>query len=241
MAGLFRRRKKNAQPYCTAIVVAAGSSTRMNGLDKILLPLQEQPLIVHTLRALELCPAIAEIIVVTREDLIVPISRLCSDYALTKVTKVVLGGATRVHSVQCGLAEVPGQTELIAIHDGARPLVTSDVMEEAIRTAGRCGAAAPAIPVKDTIKRAASGVVSETLERSELFAVQTPQVFEADLIRAAVYHAVENDLPLTDDCSAVERLGMKVTLTCGSEENIKITTPADVIVAEAILAERGMR
>lgn len=241
MAGLFRRGKKNAQSYCTAIVVAAGSSTRMNGLDKILLTLREQPLIVHTLRALESCPTISEIIVVTREDLIVPISRLCSDHALTKVRKVVSGGATRVHSVQCGLAEVSKRTELIAIHDGARPLVTSEVIEDAIRTADRCGAAAPAIPVKDTVKRAVNGVVSETLERSELFAVQTPQVFEADLIRAAIYHAVENDLPLTDDCSAVERLGMKVVLTRGSEENIKITTPADVIVAEAILAERGMK
>ncbi len=227
--------------YCAAVVAAAGSSERMEGEDKIMLPLREEPVIVHTLRALEYCPYIQEIVVVTREDLIVPVSRLCSDYFLTKVRKVVLGGETRAHSVRLGMLEVSDQAELIAIQDGARPLVTPEVLEEAILTAARCGAAAPAIPVKDTIKRAVGGVVEETPERSELFAVQTPQVFESDLIRAALHRAVEENLPLTDDCSAVERLGMKVTLTRGSEENIKITTPADLAVAEALLDWRDRR
>ncbi|MGN0967751.1 MAG: 2-C-methyl-D-erythritol 4-phosphate cytidylyltransferase [Oscillospiraceae bacterium] len=228
-------------PYCAAVVAAAGSSTRMEGADKIMLPLRDDPVIVHTLRALEYCPYIQEIVVVTREDLIVPLSRLCSDCFLTKVRKVVLGGETRVHSVQLGIQEVSEQAELIAIQDGARPLVTPEVLEEAILTAAKCGAAAPAIPVKDTIKRAVGGVVEGTPDRSELFAVQTPQVFEADLIRAALYKAVEENLPLTDDCSAVERMGMKVTLTRGSEENIKITTPADLAVAEALLNWRDQR
>lgn len=228
-------------PYCAAIVAAAGSSTRMEGADKIMLPLRDEPVIVHTLRALEYCPYIQEIIVVTREDLIVPLSKLCSDYFLTKVRKVILGGETRVHSVRLGMLEVSDQAELIAIQDGARPLVTPEVLEEAILTAAKCGAAAPAIPVKDTIKRAVGGVVEETPDRSELFAVQTPQVFEADLIRAALYKAVEENLPVTDDCSAVERMGMKVTLTRGSEENIKITTPADLAVAEALLDWRERR
>lgn len=228
-------------PFCTAIVVAAGLSTRMGGENKIMLPLGDEPVIVRALQALEYCPYIQEIIVVTREEAIVPLSKLCADYFLTKVSKVLLGGNTRTQSVRLGIMEVSDKTELIAIHDGARPLVTPEVLEEAILTAAKCGAAAPAIPVKDTIKRAADGIVAETPERSELFAVQTPQVFEADLIRAAIYQAVEENVPLTDDCAAVERLGMKVTLTRGSEENIKITTPADLAVAEALLQRRGSR
>lgn len=206
-----------------------------------MLPLREEPVIVHTLRALEYSPCIQEIVIVTREDLIVPISKLCADNFLTKVTKVVLGGETRAHSVQKGITEVSEKAELIAIQDGARPLLTAEILEEVILSAAKCGAAAPAIPVKDTIKRAANGVVEETPDRSQLFAVQTPQVFEADLIRAAMYHVVEKQLPVTDDCSAVERLGMKVTLTKGSEENIKITTPSDLFVAEAMLQWREIR
>lgn len=203
-----------------------------------MLPLRDEPVIVHTLRALEYCPYIQEIIVVTREQLIVPISKLCADYFLTKVSKVLLGGETRAQSVRLGVIEASDKAELIAIQDGARPLLTPEVLEEVILTAAKCGAAAPAVPVKDTIKRAAGGVVTETPDRSELFAVQTPQVFEAGLIRAALHQAVEGNVLLTDDCSAVELLGMKVTLTRGSDENIKITTPADLTVAEALLQWR---
>lgn len=239
MPGFFKRKNnRTAAPYCTAVVAAAGSSTRMQGEDKIMLPLQDEPVIVHTLRALEACPYIHEVIVVTREDLIVPIAKLCSDYFLSKVSKVIVGGETRAHSVRLGVLEASPKAKLIAIQDGARPLVTQEVLEEVMLTAAKCGAAAPAIPVKDTIKRAANGIVEETPDRSELFAVQTPQVFEADLIRAALHQAVEENIPVTDDCSAVERLGMKVTLTQGSEENIKITTPTDLIVAEALLIGR---
>ncbi len=238
MPGLFKRKKKAMQPYCAAVVVAAGSATRMAGLDKIMFPLQEKPVIVHTIQALESCAYIQEIVIVTREDLIVPISKLCADYVLKKVTKVIVGGETRVQSVRNGLIEVSERANLIAIHDGARPLVTLQVLNEVIEAARKCNAAAPAVAVKDTIKRAVKGVVEETPDRSELFAVQTPQVFEADLIRASIYHAVEHNLLLTDDCSAVEQLGMKVTLTRGSEENIKITTPSDIVVAEAILLGR---
>lgn len=236
--GLFKRKNKTITPICAAVVAAAGSSTRMEGADKILLPLGNAPVIVHTLRALERCPYISEIVVVTREDLIVPIANLCADNALTKVSKVILGGETRAHSVRLGLLEVSDKTKLIAIQDGARPLVSPEVLEEVILTAEKCGAAAPAIPVKDTIKRAVDGVVEETPERAKLFAVQTPQVFDAGLIRAALHKAVEENIPVTDDCSAVEQLGMKVTLTRGAEENIKITTPIDLVVAEALLQGR---
>lgn len=241
MPGVFKRKRKVSLQHCAAIVVAAGSSTRMEGQDKIMLPLCGEPVIVHTLRTLEYSPYIQEIVIVTREDLIVPVSKLCANNFLTKVTKVVIGGETRAHSVQNGIAEVSEKAELIAIQDGARPLLTAEVLEEVILAAAKCGAAAPAIPVKDTIKRAANGIVEETPDRSQLFAVQTPQVFEADLIRAALYQVIRENLSVTDDCSAVERLGMKVTLTKGSEENIKITTPSDLVVAEAMLQWREMR
>lgn len=238
MAGLLGRlfhKKKTPTIRCAAVVPAAGSSTRMAGRDKILLPLAEQPVLAHTLRALELCPHIMEIVVVTRRDLIVPIGQLCRDCKLEKVTKIIPGGDTRTQSVLNGVAEVSQKAELIAIHDGARPLVSQAVLDAAITRAAQCGAAAPAVPVKDTIKRAKDGVVEATLERSELFAIQTPQVFQADLIRTALTRAIQDGVELTDDCGAVERLGIGVALTQGDYRNLKLTTPEDIAVAEALL------
>lgn len=239
MAGLlgrlFRRRREELR--CSAVVPAAGSSTRM-GKDKLLLPLGEQPVLLHTLRALELCPYITEIVVVTREELIVPIGQLCRDAALEKVRKVIVGGATRSHSVLAGLGELSQDAELAAIHDGARPLVSQAVLEAVIRRASECGAAAPAVPVKDTVKRARDGLVTATLDRAELRAVQTPQVFQVDLIKTALQKALEDGAELTDDCAAVERLGIGVALTEGDYCNLKLTTPEDLAVAEALLAWR---
>ena len=239
MAGLFSRlsRKKPVHIW-SAVVVAAGSARRMEGIDKVLATLGGYPVLVHTLRAFQQCPLISEVVVVTREDLLVEIADLCRDFALTKVTKVVKGGKERIHSVQAGLNEVREDAELIAIHDGARPLLPPQVLEEVLQTAARTGAAAPAVPVTDTVKRAQDGLAVETVDRSTLFAVQTPQVFQADLIRAAVHKALEDGEVLTDDCAAVERLGMKVSLTRGSRENLKLTTPFDLVVGEAVLAAR---
>ena len=224
MAGLLGRlfrRQRTPELRCSAVVPAAGSSTRMEGQDKLLLPLEEQPVLLHT-----------------REDLIVPIGQLCRDAGLSKVRKVIVGGATRTHSVLAGLGELPSGAELVAIHDGARPLVSQEVLETVIFRAAECGAAAPAVPVKDTIKRARDSLVEATLERSELFAVQTPQVFQVDLIKAALVKALEDGAALTDDCGAVERLGIGVSLTQGDYCNLKITTPEDLAVAEALFAWR---
>ena len=232
------KRNREQQAFCTAVVPAAGSSTRMGGQDKILLTLGDVPVLMHTLRALDSCPRILEIVVVTREDLIVPIGQLCRDAGLSKVRKVIVGGATRTHSVLAGLGELPSGAELVAIHDGARPLVSQEVLETVIFRAAECGAAAPAVPVKDTIKRARDSLVEATLERSELFAVQTPQVFQVDLIKAALVKALEDGAALTDDCGAVERLGIGVSLTQGDYCNLKITTPEDLAVAEALFAWR---
>ena len=237
---MFWRRKQNKrqEPCCSAVVVAAGSSTRM-GMDKLMLPLDETPVIVYTLRAVQAAPSVGEIILVTREDLIVPMSQLCQDYAISKVTKVVRGGASRTPSVRLGTLEVSGDAQVIAIHDGARPFVSAEVIERAVAQAMETGAAAPAVPVKDTIKVAHDGVVESTPDRACLFAVQTPQVFESSLIKAALQKALDDGLELTDDCAAVERLGMKVALTRGDERNIKLTTPEDLAVAQAILELEG--
>ena len=147
-------------------------------------------------------------------------------------------GDTRTASVLAGAREVSGEAELIAIHDGARPLVPPEVVDAAILRAAECGAAAPAVPVKDTVKRASGALVEATLDRDSLFAVQTPQVFQADLIRGALQKALDDGAAVTDDCAAVERIGMTVALTEGSYENIKITTPTDLLIAEAILSGR---
>lgn len=241
MAGLLSlfQKKKPGEPKCSAVIVAAGSARRMEGIDKILAPLGELPVLVHTLYAFQDCPAIQEIVVVTREDLLVEVGRICRDFAFDKVTKVVVGGGERIHSVQAGLREADPEAGLIAIHDGARPLVTQEIIRDAVARAALSGAAAPAVPVTDTVKRAEEGQTVETVDRSCLWAVQTPQVFESGLIRAATKKAIEDGELLTDDCGAVERLGMRVTLTGGSEENIKITTPLDLVIGEAILRFRA--
>lgn len=238
MAGLLSRllgRREEPSIRCAAVVPAAGSSTRMAGRDKVLLPLGDRPVLAHTLGALERCPHITEIVVVARRDLIVPIGQLCRDWGIGKVTKVIPGGETRTRSVLNGVSEVREGAELIAIHDGARPLVSQKVLEAVITRAAQCGAAAPAVPVKDTVKRAKDGVVRETLDRSELFAIQTPQVFQADLIRTALTKALQEGVELTDDCGAVERLGIGVALTQGDYRNLKLTTPEDMAMAEALL------
>lgn len=234
-----RKRKKQQKPCCSAVVVAAGSSTRM-GMDKLMLPLGDIPVIVHTLRAVQAAPSVGEIVLVTREDLLVPMSQLCQDYAISKVTKVVRGGDSRTQSVRLGTLEVSRDAQVIAIHDGARPFVSVDVIERAVARAMETGAAAPAVPVKDTIKVAHDGLVESTPDRNSLFAVQTPQVFEASLIKAALQKALDDGAELTDDCAAVERLGMRVALTHGDERNLKLTTPEDLTVAQAMLELEGV-
>ena len=232
------KRQEEPRSLCSAVIVAAGRASRMGGIDKILCPMANEPLLLHTLRPFQASEAVDEIVIVTSEERMVEVGALCSNHGITKVKRIVKGGATRTESVQAGLKETDKAAGIIAIHDGARPFVTMDIIETAIRTARERGAAAPAIPVKDTIKRAVDGVITETPDRSQLFAVQTPQVFDADLIKGAIAKAIADKAVLTDDCSAVERLGFPVCLTEGSEENIKITTPADLLHGEAILEGR---
>lgn len=239
MLSLFQKLRGAKRPRCAALVAAAGSSSRMGGVNKLLQPLDGIPVLARTLMALERANTIDEIIVATREEDLVEISRLCKTYGITKCTKVVRGGETRVHSVMLAAMEAAPKTKLLAVQDGARPLVTTEVIDRAVLAAVRCGAAAPAVPVKDTVKVVRKDdSVAETPDRSTLRAIQTPQVFDAIVLRAALQDAIEKEAPITDDCSAVERIGKTVYLVEGDEENIKITTPMDLILAEAILRRR---
>lgn len=239
MSGILSAiRKKTLPKACSAVIVAAGSARRMEGIDKILTQLGELPVLVHTLYAFQDCDCFDEIVVVTREDLIPEVSRLCKLYNLDKVRKVIVGGAERTHSVRNGLREVRPDAQLIAIHDGARPLVTQSILEKTVLRASTAGAAAPVIPITDTVKQVDKDIITGTIDRSGLAAIQTPQVFEAGLIKAAVEKAIADGEVLTDDCACVERLGMKVAVTEGSKENIKITTPFDLLLGSAILESR---
>ena len=236
----FKRRNRAGEdtPYCAAVIVAAGRATRMDGIDKAIAPLGLEPVIVHAVRPFLRSRRVQEIVVVTREDLLVPIGQALQDAGMDKVTMVVVGGASRAESVIIGLDTVSKKTRLVAVHDGARPLVTGQIVDAAIQKAAETGAAAPAIPVKDTIKIAKDGLVECTPNRASLFAVQTPQVFDRDLLRGALQKAREDKAEVTDDCMACERIGRKVHLVAGSEENLKITTPMDLVLADEILAGR---
>ena len=222
--------------YCGAVVVAAGNATRMGGIDKTTALLAGEPMIVHTVRAFQECEAISEIVVVTRGDLLDKLSELCQDFA--KVKAVVVGGDNRVASVQNGLAALSPKARLVAVQDGARPLVSFEVIDRAVRAAHSYGAAAPGIPVKDTIKCVSGGLVASTPDRKTLQAVQTPQVFDTDILRGALKKAVMDEAEITDDCSAVERMGLRIRMVEGDERNIKITTPMDLKIAEMLLEER---
>ena len=229
MLPFLKKIRESRKPFCSALVAAAGSSSRMGGVNKLLEPLDGIPVLARTLMALQASQ---------REDL-VEISRLCRTYGITKCAKVVRGGESRAHSVLLAALEASPQASLLAVQDGARPLSTPELIDRVSTAAGRCGAAAPALPVKDTVKTVRDGgAVERTLERDSLRAVQTPQVFEADLLKAALQAAVDNGAMITDDCSAVELLGKVVFLVDGDESNIKITTPIDMVFAEAILQKR---
>ena len=220
---------------CGAVIVAAGNASRMGGIDKVMAELKGEPMIVRTVRTFQDCDAISEIVIVTRPDLIQPISKLCRD--MPKVKAVVAGGKSRQESVHLGLNALSEKVKLAAIQDGARPLITWQVIDRAVRAANSYGAAVPCVPVKDTIKVGDGGVVTSTPDRATLFAAQTPQVFDFDLLRAALKKADQDGFSVTDDASAVEYLGMKVKIVDGDERNIKVTTPMDLKIAEMLLEE----
>ena len=228
-------RKTLPLKYCGAVIVAAGNASRMGGIDKVMAPINGEPMIVRTVRTFQNAVAVKEIVIVTREDLIPKITSLCGKF--DKVRAVVVGGKYRAESVKNGLRMLSKQVKLAAVQDGARPLITEAVIDRTIRAAHTYGAAAPAIPVKDTIKGVEGLVVKNTPDRSTLRAIQTPQVFDFDMLRGALKKAELDGASVTDDCSAVERLGLTVKIVEGDERNIKVTTPMDLKIAELLLEE----
>lgn len=232
-------RKKEETPHCSAVIVAAGSSQRM-GSDKLLHNLGIMPVLARTLLVFQDCELVDEIVVVTRMEKLEEVADLCKKYRIEKASKVICGGATRMESALAGVSEVKKRAKLIAIHDGARPLVSVELIENTVRAAAKYKAAVPAIKSVDTLKLAEDGeTVTGSLDRELVLRVQTPQVFDADLIKGALTFAAEKKLPLTDDCSAVELMGVKARIVPGEEDNIKLTTPRDMLFAAAILKDRG--
>ena len=225
-------------PFCSAIVPAAGISRRMGGGNKLFLELNGIPVLIRTLQAIDQTQLVDEIIVAAQSEMLEEAAELCHRAALRKPVRVVTGGVTRAESVLAAALEANKKARFLAVHDGARPLITPDEFDAVVRLALRTNAAAPAIPVTDTVKVVdSSGIVVHTPDRSTLFAVQTPQVFDIDLLKAALQSAEKDHAEITDDCSAVERLGMSVKIVEGDERNLKVTTPLDLRLAELLLED----
>ena len=217
-----------------AVIAAAGSSSRMGGRDKLAEPLDGIPVILRTLAAVEAVPEIREIVVVTREDRVEEYRRLLGQ--CSRLRAVVPGGSTRQESVRNGVRALSPDCTLAAIHDGARPLVTPEVFARCIEAARSCGPATAAGPVKDTIKLAdEAGRVLDTPDRSRLWAVQTPQIFDRERYLRAAEEAERRGLSCTDDCQLFEAMGWEVQLVMGDYRNLKLTTPEDFLAAGAYL------
>jgi len=220
------------QPKVGAIIAAAGESRRMGGIDKVFAPLGGRPALSYVLDAFEKCDAVSQIVVVVSENNVKRCRQLIAEKKYSEPIEVCTGGERRQDSVVAGLKELKN-CDWVVIHDGARPLVTRELIEDGLEAAKETGAAVAAVPVTDTIKIADDDrIVLETPVRQNLWAIQTPQVFRADIISRA-YQKAKGEV--TDDASLVEALGSKVKLYMGAYDNIKITTTNDLLVAEALL------
>lgn len=219
----------------SAILVCAGNATRMGGVNKILMPLGTSNVVGHSMLAFEQSPDITEIIVVTKSENNAAIEETAKALGITKLTHITEGGETRQKSVMQGLRLVSKESQYIAIHDGARPLVRPEQIARVIKDAAVFGGATLGVPVKDTIKVVDDGLIMDTPHRPSLWITQTPQVFRKRLYFEAVDFAEEHGLDFTDDCQLVEAIGGKVYMTRGDYTNIKITTPEDRAIAEVLL------
>lgn len=230
---------ENENRFVSAVIVSAGNSTRMGGINKQFLEIRNIPVLIHTLRVFDRAECIDEIVVVTRECDIESVKSLTGSYDLKKVTKVVKGGETRQMSVFNGVVSTSEKSNIVAIHDGARPLVTENVINNTLEQALLFGAAATGVKVKDTVKQVNdNNDIVATPDRNYLRFIQTPQIFDKSLYLDAV-NTVENSKDFTDDCMLIEAYGKIVKFVDGDYENIKITTPEDVELAECYLKRRG--
>ena len=236
---MFWKKKPAPPPFVSAVVVAAGASARMGGIDKQLADLGGLPVVARSIEALSHCSLISEIVLVCPAGQVTAYYELAKEFELAQVSKVVEGAATRQESVFAGVEACNEQAEYFAIHDGARPLVTPEEVEACVLAAAQHGAAALGVKPKDTLKQAGSdGYITATLNRDEIFAIHTPQVFAAAIYRRAMAAARCEGKHYTDDCQLVEHLGERVHIVPGRYGNIKITTPEDLIIARALLDAR---
>jgi len=221
----------------TAIIAAAGSGTRMaSNRPKQFLELAGRPIIFHTLKRFEECDSIHEVIVVLPAEESAGFLSMAGKFGLRKLVKVVPGGATRADSVKRGLLAIRSVTaEIVAVHDGVRPFVTVDEIDQTVAAAQQSGAAILVAPVIDTIKEVSDSMIVRTLDRENLRHALTPQCFRYDLLRKAYEMVDVNDVSLTDESSLIERLGEEVMFVEGSGRNMKITTQRDLVLAEALL------
>jgi len=227
----------SANNTSAAIITAAGTSRRMQGQDKIWTPLAGRLVLARTIDVFEASPLIDQIILVLNADRVPDGMSLCASEGWSKIAAIVPGGTRRQDSVLIGLdtlASIDPHCHWVMIHDGARPLVTSTMIETGLQAAQTRLAAIAAVPVKDTIKQVQHGLVSATLDRAQLWAIQTPQVFSFPLIHQA-YHSLIAQEDVTDDATLLEKLGQQVAVFEGAYTNFKITTPEDLLLAEALL------
>ena len=223
----------------TAIIVAGGSSQRM-GFDKLFALLDDKPVVVQSLAVFEQTASVTDIILVGRAERLSDLEAMVRAHDFRKVSAVISGGARRQDSVRCGLEQVGAAAEFVAVHDAARPLVRPEMVERIFQAARNHGGAACAAPVSDTLKRADDDhVMTGGVERENLFAVQTPQIFRRDLLAQAYAAVFDVGVAVTDEISAVERQGGKVVLVPNEEPNFKITYPADLPLAEFVLRTRS--
>ncbi|MBE7048546.1 MAG: 2-C-methyl-D-erythritol 4-phosphate cytidylyltransferase [Ruminococcaceae bacterium] len=228
------RKKAENSPYISCIVAAAGKGSRMGAdVNKIFLEFGGMPVLAHTLLALERCDAIHEIVIVTSEEDMLGCKDIAAEFSINKVKTITLGGAMRQDSVRNALQEISPKTEIVLIHDGARPLLTEDVIQSVIRGVEEHKAAAAGVACKNTLKIADDEqFILSTPDRNHMYEIQTPQGFNRDLIILAHQKAVENHIQATDDCYLAEQLGIPVKIVPGDYRNIKITTPEDLALAE---------
>jgi len=234
---------KEEKKRCCAVVVAAGRGERMNSsINKQFIEVSGKPILAYCLETLQSCSCIEEIVLVAREEELFNAADLVKKYGIAKVKQIVRGGETRQASVMAGLSAVKKEYQFVAVHDGARPFVLAEDVERTVFAAFETGAAALGVRLVDTIKECdINQLIVRTVDRSRLWKVQTPQVFATHILWSAYGNAAKKEISVTDECMAVEKLNIKIKMIEGSGENIKITMPDDLAVAEAILSLRGER
>lgn len=245
MKELYRKIKETAYAvlgktaYVSAVILAGGSGSRVGGTTtKQMLEICGIPLIVHTLLAFEKSEYIDEIVVVAKEEELESYESFRSEYNLSKLTRVVTGGKTRQQSAKNGFDAISEKADYVAIHDGARAMITSAQIKEVVLSAYAHGAAIAACRATDTIKYAEGGTIGETLPRENIWLAQTPQVFRDEIYRVAAYTALEEGFGGTDDASLVEHIGIHVYLVDTGSDNFKVTYKSDLLRAEQMILER---